>query len=181
MTSNIEKVSLSKTDISNEDIKILVSRCKKIKELDISHTKILIDMVVDEIVLHLSSTLEKLSLPTYSSRSSKFDCSPLFKLGSVPKLKYLWIHYNEIGIFGIGRIVDLWEKQFPKVVLSCHSYCNHKLRCGPMIIHPNIAKSDSMKEKIWEIPCEGVELSNLQEDYSEVNKDYAWRFLRHSL
>ena len=34
-----------------------------------------------------------------------------------------------------------------------------------------------MEEKIWEIPCEGVELSNLQEDYSEVNKDYAWRFL----
>ena len=95
----------------------------------------------------------------------------------MPKLKYLWIHYNEIGIFRIGRIVDLWEKLFPKVVLSCHSYCNHKLRCGPMIIHPNIAKPDSMEEKIWEIPCEGVELSNLQEDFSEVNKDYAWRFL----
>ena len=31
LTSNIEKVSLSKTDISNEDIKILVSRCKNLR------------------------------------------------------------------------------------------------------------------------------------------------------
>ena len=78
----------------------------------------------------------------------------------------------------MGRIVDLWQKLFPNVVLSCHSYCrsNYKLRCGPMIVHTSIAESNSMEEKIWEIPCEGIELSNLQEDYSEVNKDYAWRY-----
>ena len=42
LTPNIVKVSLSNTDVSNEDIKRLVSRCNKIQELDISHTHVAI-------------------------------------------------------------------------------------------------------------------------------------------
>ena len=42
LTPNIEKISLATTDASAEDIKMLVRRCNKIKELDISHTKIVI-------------------------------------------------------------------------------------------------------------------------------------------
>ena len=167
LTTNIERISLSNTDISNEDIKMLVSRCNKIKELDISHTKIVIKEVVDEIILYLSSTLEKLSLPTTcSSRLSKIDRGPLFKLGSMPKLKFLRSFVRSKTF--MKRIMGLWEKQFPDVVLSfhdyfsCHNYCNYTQHCGLTITpNPNIAKSMSVEETIWEIPCEGIKLSEL--------------------
>jgi hypothetical protein len=149
LTSNIEKVGLSTTDISNEDIKRLVRRCNKIKELDISNTKIVIDEVADEIILYLSSTLEKLSLPeTYSepTPSSPFlgiaencpllnslpYCFPLLQLGYMPKLKYLWSFVR----YGTERIMDLWEKQFPDIVLSCYnkficqSHCDYTRCCS---------------------------------------------------
>ena len=163
MTPNIEKVSLSSTDVSNDDIKTLVGRCNKIKELDISHTAIDIDVVVDEIMLHLSITLEKLCLPiTNPVRFSKFDCCSLFKFGSMPRLRHVWSQVTHEK----KKIVDLWEKQFPNVVLlsnSLPSFC-------PIITHPNIAKSMAMEERIWEIPCKGIELSDVQEDDSNENK-----------
>ena len=160
MTPNIEKVSLSSTDVSNDDIKTLVSRCNKIKELDISQTAIDIDMVVDEIILHLSITLEKLCLPiTNPARFSKFDHCSLFKFGSMPRLRHIWSQV----MYEMDKIVDLWEKQFPNVVLSSNSFC-------PIITHPNIAKSMAMEERIWEIPCEGIELSDIQDDDSNENK-----------
>ena len=179
LTPNIEKVSLSATKVSNEDIKILVRRCNKIKELDISHTQIVLAEVVDEIILYLSSTLEKLSLPTSYSNSTfsptflKLDCCPLFKLGSMPKLKYIWSRVR----YGMEKIMDLWKKQFPDVVLSCHNHflchnhCNYTQYCRPLITpNPNIAKSMSVEQTIWEIPCEGIEL---QENVSEENENDA--------
>ena len=88
----------------------------------------------------------------------------MFKFGSMPRLKYLWIaemyqYVSGIHTFGKEDIVDLWERQFPNIVLSCTSF-------DPIITQPNIAKSMAMDEKIWEIPCEGIELSDIQEDDS---------------
>ena len=160
ITPNIEKIDLSSTDVSNDDIKTLVRRCKKIKELDISHTSVDIDVVVDEIILHLSSTLETLCLPiTNPVRFSKFDNCSLFKFGSMPRLRHVWSRFTHEMV----KILDLWEKQFPNVVLSSNAFC-------PIITHPNIAKSMSMDEKIWEIPCEGIELPDIQEEDSDENK-----------
>ena len=169
LTPTIENVSLSHTDISNEDIKMMVSRCNKIKVLNISHTKVVINDAVDDIILHLSSTLEKLSLSTYFSPPSQFDCSPLFKLGYMPKLKYLWST-------GMERIMDLWKKQFPTVVLACNSHfsCYSQCYCYPIItpnpFYPNIAKTMSEEETIWEIQCEGIEISGLEVDDPKENK-----------
>ena len=164
VTQNIEKVSLSSTDALNDDIKTLVSRCNKIKKLDISHTDVVIDVVTDEILLHLSSTLEKLCLPTYSPRS-KFETSSLSKLGSMPILQHLRMplpktHQSESEI---EDLLDFWENQFPNIVLSCNSF-------DPIITQPNISKSMSMEERIWEISCEGIKLSAIQEDDPEENK-----------
>ena len=129
ITPNIEKISLSRTDISNDDIKTLVRRCKKIKELDIYHTSVDIDLVVDEIILHLSSTLETLCLPnTNPARFSKFDNCSLFKFGSMPRLRRIWSQV----MYEMEKILDLWEKQFPNVVLSSNAFC-------PIVTHPNIA------------------------------------------
>ena len=159
-STNIEKVSLSRTDVSNDEIKTLVRRCKKIKELDISHTSVDIDVVVDEIILHLSSTLETLRLPiTNPARFSKFDTCSLFKFGSMPRLRHVW---SQI-MHEMEKILDLWEKQFPNVVLSSKAFC-------PIVTRPNIAKSMSMDEKIWEIPCEGIEFPDIQEEDSDENK-----------
>ena len=162
-------------------------RCNKIKELDVSHTKVVLNEVVDEIILFLSSTLEKLSLPTtYSERTfssfSQFDYYQLFKLGSMPKLKCLWSFIK----YGMQRIMDLWEKQFPNVVFlcyndfSCQSHCDYTLYCSIpgdikykhhiIVPNPNIAKSMPVDETIWEIPCKSIKLSELKEDESEKNK-----------
>ena len=158
ITPNIEKVSLSSTNVSNDDIKTLVRRCNKIKELDISHTAINVDVVAEEIILHLSITLEKLCLPIITN-PARFS---LFKFGSMPRLRHIWSQV----MYGMEKLVDLWEKQFPNVVLSSNSlpsFC-------PIITHPNIAKSMAMEERIWEIPCEGIELSDIQEADSNENK-----------
>ena len=40
-------------------------------------------------------------------------------------------------------------------------------------LNPNIAKSMSVEQTIWEIPCEGIELSELQENDSEEIKNDA--------
>ena len=181
LTTNIEKVGLSTTDLSNKNFKILVRRCNKIKELDVSHTKVVLNEVVDEIILFLSSTLEKLSLPTtYSEHTfssfSQFDYYQLSKLGFMPKLKCLWIFRR----YGMKRIMDLWEKQFPNVVLlcytdfSCQSHCDYTQYCNIpedikyihhiIVPNPNIAKSMSVDKTIWEIPCKSIKLSELQEE-----------------
>ena len=83
----------------------------------------------------------------------------------MPRLEHLWIPVKHQYVSGIDNLVDLWEKQFPNIVLSCHP--DH---VDPIITRQNIAKSMSMEEKIWEIPCEGIKLSEIQEDDSEENK-----------
>ena len=156
LTPNIERVSLCSTDVSNEDIKTLVSRCNKIQELDISHTHVVIDSVVDGIILHLSSTLEKLSLSMYSSKFS------LFKLGYMPKLKYL-LTSPELTMYGMEKIKDIWRKQNPNVVISS------ALKYEYGLIIPNIAKPMPMEKTIWEIKCEGIQLSDKKEEDSIIH------------
>ena len=190
LTPTIEKISLSHSDISNEDFKILVRRCSKIKVLNISHAKVAINEAIDDIILYLSSTLEELNLSIcYSSPFSQFDC-PIFKLGSMSKLKYLWSFvrygsdvesYLKLGahlsepsyssLYALERIMDLWKRQFPNVVLSCHSNlrgCCYQCYCYPILIpEPNMAITMGKEETIWEIQCDGIELFSQQEDDSE--------------
>ena len=156
LTPNIERVSLCSTDVSNEDIKTLVSRCNKIKELDISYTYVVIDAVVDEIILHLSSTLEKLSLSKFQFKCSKF------KLGYMPKLKYLWTS-QEFSMYGMEKMKDFRRKQNPHVVISS------ALKYEYGLIIPNIAKPMPMGKTIWEIKCEGIQLSDKKEEDSNVH------------
>ena len=136
---------------------MLVSRCNKIKELDISCTHVAIDEVVDEIILHLSSTLEKLGLSKYS-----FKFPQLFKLGYMPKLKYLWTSL-EFSMYGLEKMKDSWRKKFPNVVISS----DLKYEYG--LIITNIAKPMPIEKMIWEIKCEGIQLSDKKEEDSDVH------------
>jgi hypothetical protein len=108
----------------------------------------------------------------------------------MPKLKYLWSFvrygsdvesYLKLGahlsepsyssLYALERIMVLWKKQFPNVVLSCHSNlrgCCYQCYCYPILIpEPNMAITMSKEETIWEIQCEGIELFCQQEDDSE--------------
>ena len=156
LSPNIERVSLCSTDVSNEDIKMLVNRCNKIKELDICCTHVTIDAVVDEIILHLSSTLEKLGLSKYS-----FKFPQLFKLGYMPKLKHLWTSLD-LQIYGVEKMKDIWRKKYPNIVISSD------LKNEYGLIIPNIAKPMPIEETIWEIKCEGIQLSQKKEECSDV-------------
>ena len=91
----------------------------------------------------------------------------------MPKLKYLWSFVS----YGMERIMDVWNKQFPNVVLSCYnhfscqSHCDYTLYCEipadvkythhRIVPNPNIAKAMTVDETIWEIPCQSIKLSEL--------------------
>ena len=75
--------------------------------------------------------------------------------------------------------MDVWKKQYPNVVLSCHnnfscqSHCDYTLYCEipadveythhRIVPNPNIAKAMIADETIWEIPCQCIKLSELQD------------------
>jgi len=83
MSPNIEKFSARKCAFSDDHIKILVSRCTKIKELRFACLRISNDSVT-HIIDHLKPTLEKLDLSNIG-----IDYQKMFELKLMPKLKSL--------------------------------------------------------------------------------------------
>ena len=86
ISPNIEKFSARKCAFSDEHIKILVSRCTKIKELRFAVLYITNNLVT-HIIDHLKPSLEKLNLTdTYTDG---IDYQKMFQLKLMPKLKSL--------------------------------------------------------------------------------------------
>ena len=83
ISPNIEKFSVRECDVSNEHIKILVTRCPKIKELRFACMEMTNDSVT-HIIDHLKPTLEKLELTCYN-----IDYEKKFELKLMPKLESL--------------------------------------------------------------------------------------------
>jgi len=82
VSSNIEKFSVLECDFDNEHIKILVTRCPKIKELRFACMEMTNDSVT-HIIDHLKPTLEKLEL------TCNINYKKMFELKLMPKLKNL--------------------------------------------------------------------------------------------
>ena len=83
LTPNILKLNLGSQDfLKDKHVKILVSRCKKITELNLSFTPITNDSL-DTIIKQLNS-LEKLNV-----HSTSIDFNKLLQLKSIPTLKNL--------------------------------------------------------------------------------------------
>ena len=88
ISTEIEKFSFGYgQDLGGKEIKTLVSRCTKLKELRLMANTDIINDSVTHIINHLKPTLEKLVLDEW--RSSRNDFRNLYQLKSMPKLKKL--------------------------------------------------------------------------------------------
>ena len=85
ISPNIEKLNLSSSFFTNEDVNILLSRCNKIKVLSLD-AKYLNNGSLTNIRQHLSLTLEELSL---GSRFVRLSFNDFLELKSMPRLKIL--------------------------------------------------------------------------------------------
>ena len=81
--TNIQKLSLSHLNVTDDNVKTLVQRCDKLTELDLQNTSIT-GQAVTYIIENLSQTLTRILLP------DQIDIGIVLQLGSMPKLKYLW-------------------------------------------------------------------------------------------
>ena len=85
LTVNIQKLNLGGINIKDHQLKILVTRCNKLTELNLKHTKVSNESV-NHILAYLQSTLEKLYI---RRRIWDLDLVKLFELKSMKKLKLL--------------------------------------------------------------------------------------------
>ena len=87
---NVEKLDLSTANVMDDHVKILLSRCNKIKALSLNAMWIT-DISFTNIRRYLNLTLEELSLTEYKSISF----FGIFELKSMPRLKCLKLRYKE--------------------------------------------------------------------------------------
>ena len=114
LTDKVRQLKLNiQPNLKDEHVKTLVSRCKRIAALDLSHSKIT-DVSIDHIMNYLSPTLEKLNV----NGCHKIYDTKIMKLKSMPKLKVL--HFAQESL-----IVDM---QMLKTELSHLSINEEKLK-----------------------------------------------------
>ena len=114
LTDKIQQLKLNiQPNLNDEHVKTLVSRCKRITALDLSHCNIT-DISIDHIINYLSPTLEKLN----ANGCHKISDTKIMKLKSMPKLKVL--HFAQESL-----VVDM---QMLKTELSHLSINEEKLK-----------------------------------------------------
>ena len=109
ISPNIEKFSARECDVSNEHIKILVTRCPKIKELRFACMEMTNDSVT-HIIDHLKPTLEKLELTCYNIHYKQ-----MFELKLLPKLKSL------ISLCHKREVVNQLRDELPDLSVNGYS------------------------------------------------------------
>ena len=106
LTVNIQKLNLRGINIKDHQLKILVTRCNKLTELNLHYTKVSNESV-NHILAYLQSTLEKLYIRRrrpgrrIGDLDIRLDLVKLFELKSMKKLKLLDLigpHQSEINI-----------------------------------------------------------------------------------
>jgi len=97
ISPNVEKFSIRASDFRDQHIKILVSRCSRIKELRFACLKITNDSIT-QIIDHLQPTLEKLELTNCSivTKTKKFQLRLMPKLKILDCLLYRWDIVHEL-------------------------------------------------------------------------------------
>jgi hypothetical protein len=94
MSPNVEKLDLGGNLIMDYEVKILLSRCNKIKTLGLEVTGIT-DGSIKNIKHHLNCTLEELSL-SLGLRQDSLSFTGLLELKSMPRLKILNLCYENV-------------------------------------------------------------------------------------
>lgn len=82
----VESLHLSNLDVTDNHIKILLSRCKQIKSLHLRQAKLITDHSLNTIRENLNHTLEKLNL---NDMYDNFTFSGFLEIKSMPRLKFL--------------------------------------------------------------------------------------------
>ena len=160
MATSIEKLGLPGTNATNEDIKDLVARCNKLKELDVSWTSVSLNGILSDLIQHLSNTLEKIHIST----SVSFLSQIMPELGSLPKLRYIWAINEDNRYAGADLPNDFrtkWSRHCPNVAVSFKN-CDDHIASEPC---------DWMNGTIWEIQCKGIQFPWLDEDDEEDEED----------
>ena len=145
LTSKIQKLDLfGMSHLRDEHVKILVTRCKKITELNLGGwnsgiTKKSLSLIIE----HLKLTLVKLNLEFTEVR---FDLSDLVELKNMKKLKFL--HYDH----GEETLLILWKlgQLMPNLKIN-NKYVNTR------IASPRYPE-DNPCQGFWEIKAEREEL-----------------------
>ena len=158
LTTKIEKLCISSVVINDEQIKTLVSRCNKLKVLDISHpygtlipnSEILItDNSLTHIIEHLKPSLEELNV----EGCENFSYDKLVQLRSMPCLR-------KLNCKMLNNRIDVQElqKEMPRVEFSkeygYNNFCNFCV----------FRQWKMDRKRIWEISPKSVEL------FSKVTK-----------
>ena len=116
LTVNIQRLNLGGINIKDYQLKILVTRCNKLTELNLKHTKVSNESL-NHILAYLQSTLEKLYLRChyFDVHKVKLFRSQLFKLKSMKNLKLLELRdYNESDI-------NIVKKKLPNIEIVQNS------------------------------------------------------------
>ena len=152
LTPGILKLNLASQEVTDEHVHTLVSRCKKLTELDLSFTGIA-DASVESIAKH-SNFIEKLNV-SYT----KIDFSSLLQLKSIPTLKSLRFglgtkgrsnEYNESIQETIKETTKNLKLQLPHVSIN-EGYTN--------IAYPSKCVNGSVDlDWFWEIKAKKQEL-----------------------
>ena len=95
MSPNVEKLDLGGTSIMDYEVKILLSRCNRIKTLGLEETGIN-DNTPKTITDHLNCTLEELSLSLGHESLSEPSFNSFLELKSMPRLKILNLCYENV-------------------------------------------------------------------------------------
>ena len=149
LTPKIEKLGLSELSVNDFHIEVLLSRCNKIKELDLKKT-LITQKSVDSIIKHLYTTLEKLDL-SYTKIQSlqirQFDVlawNPLESmnpLASMPRLGVL--NFRDLDVI----VVNILSKRYPHLKINREYF--------------HLANSDQTfqpREGFWEIKAQQLPL-----------------------
>ena len=141
LTENVQQLKLNiQPNLKDEHVKTLVSRCKRITALDLSHCKIT-DVSIDHIMNYLSPTLEKLNV----NGCHKISDTKIMKLKSMPKLKVLLTQsYRKQSL----QETENLRKLMPHLDINNHFLINEGIHLG--IAHPGVERFKP-KGGLWDI------------------------------
>ena len=148
LTTKIEKLCLSNADINDEQVKTLVTRCKKLSVLDLSHkyhnysdTIRITDNSLTHIIEQLKPTLEELNVEGCENLSY----NKLVQLRSMPHLKKL----NCCRILNNGEDVQRLQSKMPHVEFTKSDGENHCCKFRQWI---------DDRKRIWELSSNPLDL-----------------------
>ena len=112
---NVEKLDLSTRNVMDDDhVKILLSRCNKIKALSLKAMSIT-DVSLTNIRHYLNLTLEELSLTEFLSKN--ISATGILELKSMPRLKSLKLRYKEEDWPGLD-IIFQYLRHLPHLTIT---------------------------------------------------------------